>query len=1016
MESSSPSSSRPAKRGKYANDENHGEHKDDGNDDSSNNGNGKSNRGENDDAGNRDDANDGNNNNSNANNDNSFHFHAQSEEERRACFIEMAWEHYRNYVDSIDRGEISDDDFSDDGENEEEAEDGHRDDGDGEARALPAEVSDVEDACNDERGKEGGREKERGGDERGADAEAEEEQVIIRRQIPMMDVAAAAAAAALEPPPPNNPPNHRDEEGPDVQTPGATAELHGLVFVLSHVSFSPFDDERFREAVAAREARGDDGKSQLIFPNVDSCMLPLLLSMAYVHLASHAISNTMFRDHDEVVREEGEEEEEEGEEEEEEEEEEQQQHGGPDNTNNNDNNNNNNNNNNNHRNPSEEHDRQVERLIGRHKRNPSYLFRKALHYWPKNPAALSLLANYHRMKLTGSAKEICRLYVEASEQARWWRKVAVEFLGDEVDYWKGSGRDDHDDNGNDNENYGSGNGDDARFNGDVSEIMTEKNRIKEWVELILLNGALGVDYVGDGGEDANHDQENRLRDQGDGYSFSEVEATSAFMAAMLLSTLGEHEEALTHLNKFPVSHRIHPNVWKAARSHDHQSDGIAMKVDANKRKNATTDDILFSPRIYQSDRGILPPHLYRRLCRLFAPDAPYWDESGYHHRGYYSYFIDLERKNDIRTNDGTITRKSVRECPTNVIEDVIVHYLLPLAERTLREEHVTKAAGEALGSGDENNDDTNGTANHEVGVSGTTATATTVPRIIGAEWWTHTRPLGANLGHQLHFDTDESLLGNAGKVTHPVISSVLYLTGGGGGKHDEENDASTTENEAKEGGVVAGSTIVFDQTPASEEVASQAWIGHARDNAFLNFPGNLLHGVLPCAGGREEEDDDKKREGDGEVDVKNEDKKKSGSKDDTGPHRLTFMVGFWTRNVPEGMGDDRKLYGPCGPLPPATNEHSWVVDCREGYPIRPSENNGDSAKDVWLKNVSHEKLPWTSPAWEVINQNQDDNAEGDVVASTSSSLVIPKGLDHRYFVLDAPDCFAESLFDKDETF
>jgi len=323
MESSSPSSSRPAKRGKYANDENHGEHKDDGNDDSSNNGNGKSNRGENDDAGNRDDANDGNNNNSNANNDNSFHFHAQSEEERRACFIEMAWEHYRNYVDSIDRGEISDDDFSDDGENEEEAEDGHRDDGDGEARALPAEVSDVEDACNDERGKEGGREKERGGDERGADAEAEEEQVIIRRQIPMMDVAAAAAAAALEPPPPNNPPNHRDEEGPDVQTPGATAELHGLVFVLSHVSFSPFDDERFREAVAAREARGDDGKSQLIFPNVDSCMLPLLLSMAYVHLASHAISNTMFRDHDEVVREEGEEEEEEGEEEEEEEEEEQ---------------------------------------------------------------------------------------------------------------------------------------------------------------------------------------------------------------------------------------------------------------------------------------------------------------------------------------------------------------------------------------------------------------------------------------------------------------------------------------------------------------------------------------------------------------------------------------------------------------------------------------------------------------------------------------------------------------------
>ena len=30
--------------------------------------------------------------------------------------------------------------------------------------------------------------------------------------------------------------------------------------------------------------------------------------------------------------------------------------------------------------------------------------------------------------------------------------------------------------------------------------------------------------------------------------------------------------------------------------------------------------------------------------------------------------------------------------------------------------------------------------------------------IIGAEWWVHHRPVGANLGHQLHFDTDEALL------------------------------------------------------------------------------------------------------------------------------------------------------------------------------------------------------------------------------------------------------------------
>ncbi|KAL7465191.1 hypothetical protein ACHAXS_005517 [Conticribra weissflogii] len=848
----------------------------------------------------------------------------------------------------------------------------------------------------------------------------EEEEVIIRGEIPMMDVAAAAAAAAanraadenaLERPHQNDQ-NHRqlndnDNDG-EVHIPGATSELHGLVYLLSQVDFSPFDDESFRKAVAAREAKGDQGKSQLIFPNVDSCMLPLLMSMAYLHLASHAISDTMFRDHDEDTR--GCDDDDEEEEEEEEEQEEakvEEVEVVKENNNNNGNDNDNDNNN-----PTIQLDLQIERIIGRYKRNPSYLFRKSLHYWPKNPAALSLLANYHRMKLTSSTKEICRLYVEACEQARWWRKVALEFLEDDVDYW----RPDHGDGDGDDR------GDGLRVDGAVSETMTEKIRIKEWVELIVLNGALGVDYVGDDRDDAHHNEDdhhrddgrNPLRDHGDGYSFSEVEATSAFMAAMLLSTLGEHQEALTHLERFPVSHRIHPNVWKAARSHDHHGDGDGMDADDKEKGNGGgSNGILFPPRIYHSDHGILPPHIYRRLCRLFAPDAPYWEESGYHHRGYYSYFIDLETEKEIRTSDGTATRKSVKERPTNLIEDVIVTYLLPLAERTLREEHVTKASGDELGSGDDDvpGDDNGGTAS-----DGERERIATIPRIIGAEWWTHTRPLGANLGHQLHFDTDESLLGNSGKVTHPVISSVLYLTGGGAGNRDDEaNDATGTAKETVKG---AGSTIVFDQTPSSEEVASKAWIGHARDNAFLNFPGNLLHGVLPCEGGREDDDDDDDKRG-SHGDAKEINKKKPGNRDDkndTGPHRLTFMVGFWTRNVPEGMGEDRKLYGPCGPLPPATEEHSWVVDCGEGYPIKASDDIGDSAKDLWLKNVSHEGLPSASPAWEVINRNQDDHIKGDAVASSSSLLVIPKGLDHRYFVHDAPDCFTESLFDKDDTF
>ena len=31
-------------------------------------------------------------------------------------------------------------------------------------------------------------------------------------------------------------------------------------------------------------------------------------------------------------------------------------------------------------------------------------------------------------------------------------------------------------------------------------------------------------------------------------------------------------------------------------------------------------------------------------------------------------------------------------------------------------------------------------------------------KIVGAEWWVHTRAAGRHLGHQLHFDTDEVMV------------------------------------------------------------------------------------------------------------------------------------------------------------------------------------------------------------------------------------------------------------------
>lgn len=552
-------------------------------------------------------------------------------------------------------------------------------------------------------------------------------------------------------------------------------------------------------------------------------LLPILMSMAYLQLANHAISHHMFDPSDQI-------------------------------------------------NKDEENS------------SPEYYFQQSLHYWPTNPAALSLLANYNRMNSLASVENICDLYVKASEYAHQWRGIAVKFLQSSVEE-------------------------------EEDDMESSSINAKEWVELLVINGALDVDYIGE--EDEKEDNEEEGNGNGNGkdeteeeYSTSEVESTASFMSAFLLSILGKHDDALIHLNKFQLTHRIHPNVWKAAQHHSHHL----------KQSSSITEssNVLFSPRIYKGgNSGVLPTKLYQNLCELFSPDASYWKESDYDHRGYYSYFIDLEGK----ANE---TNLSVRDCPTNIIEDVIVNHLLPLAEQTLQDSNT----------------------------------------IVGAEWWTHTRAIGANLGHQIHFDTDEALLRREKKVTHPIISSVLYITGGGGS---------------------AGPTIVFDQTPNSTNVSSKAWISHPQDNSFLAFAGDNLHGVLPCGG------------------CSNVANTNNGRSQDI--HRLTFMVGFWTRDVTTGMGE-RSLYTPCGLLPPSTLEHSWVMQSQEGY-SNVKQKAADNKDTIQQK---FDKLPSVSPAWEEFSNKESSEA------STVNTLVIPKGLDHRFFVYKAPHCFSDSLFEKEDCF
>jgi hypothetical protein len=475
-----------------------------------------------------------------------------------------------------------------------------------------------------------------------------------------------------------------------------------------------------------------------------------------------------------------------------------------------------------------------DREIKKHLQNSIRLF-------PRNCATWSMGANYARIHNAVPATTTLCWYEKAADFASALRKKALDMLEDEL----------HDED------------------------------TKEWMEMLILNAMLGVEYLIPEETDVEGIEEDLEVEENFGFfSTSAVESTARFMCAMLTSSLGNHERCLDHLQYFDVTHRLHPNVWR-------------QSVD-----EATTDGpVLFTG-------NILPEPLYNAICKTFSSDACYWKESDYNHRGYHSYFI-----------------RTLCD-PSNLIEEVIINHLLPLAKKCY--------AGEG--------------------------------EIVGAEWWPHHRPIQANLGHNLHFDTDEAMLQQESVISHPVLSSVLYLTTGGKG--------------------LAGPTIILDQKPDSKEVATKCWTCSPQDNTFLLFDGSLLHGVLPCPGEVRFESEN----------VDNGDIlywEKQSKRIDL-PHRLTFMVGFWTRNVPEKIKNPRE-YGPCGPLPsPDSNE--WVKNILTFPKSVPS-----------TQNVVKTYLPTISPAWEKIE------------VSEGEKLSMPQAIDHRFFVKGAPEFFRNALFeDHDE--
>ena len=133
---------------------------------------------------------------------------------------------------------------------------------------------------------------------------------------------------------------------------------------------------------------------------------------------------------------------------------------------------------------------------------------------------------------------------------------------------------------------------------------------------------------------------------------------------------------------------------------------------------------------------------------------------------------------------------------------------------------------------------------------------------------------------------------------------------------------------------------------------------------------------------------------------------------DSMPNREKGLTRKW-------MGE-RKLYSPCGPLPPATSEHSWVIESQNGY-----SSNGTLHQKVRLttdvmhkegssnnsqSNLPFDILPSASPAWEKFDGKAEESQTN--TPGGGPALTIPKELDHRFFEWNAPRRFSESLFDK----
>ena len=298
--------------------------------------------------------------------------------------------------------------------------------------------------------------------------------------------------------------------------------------------------------------------------------------------------------------------------------------------------------------------------------------------------------------------------------------------------------------------------------------------------------------------------------------------------------------------------------------------------------------------------GAVPAPLLRQLKKAFAPRSPYWEETSYFYteRGYFSFWFDVSQP------------------PTNAVERLAM-LLLPLT----------------------------GCAE----------------RIVGCDWWVHSKQESRFIGHQMHYDTEEGVLKAEGQVVHPAVSSVIYLSGES----------------------IADPTVILDQRLSDDVPAAHAHVSHPAEGHVLFFPGDRLHCVCPAAPDALRQQPRGRRGRPAPL--------KSGSSESRRPRRVTLMIGFWAQDVASAI--PRAPLTACGPMPRVSRACTWPT-------LLVNQCNVDEVEP--LAQVTRHAVPVVTPAWEALKSSVD-SAAASADSWADQPLELSEAYNNRFFVHEMED-------------